>query len=88
MSRTCRRRSSRTTSERAVDALQERLSVRVQPDLPTGPVEERDAELGFEALDRPAERGLVDSKLLRRPRHVLRAGQGLELSELREVHGS
>ncbi len=49
-------------------------------------VEERDAELGFQARDRAAERGLGDAQFRGGPAHVLVPGDGLEIAQLQQVH--
>ena len=49
-------------------------------------VEERDAELGFQAGDRSAEGGLGDAQLRGGPAHVLVPGHRLEVAQLQQVH--
>ena len=65
---------------------QEHRAEPVEPDPPSAAVEERDAELGLQARDGPAQGGLGDAELGRGPAHVLVAGDGLEIAQLEQVH--
>ena len=75
-------------AERDSDPGQERGAEPVQRHPPAAPVEQRDAEFGLQAGDRPAERGLRHAEFLGRAAHVLVAGDGLEVAQLQEVHGA
>ena len=65
---------------------QEHRAEPVEPDPPSAAVEERDAEFGLQARDGPAQRGLGDAQFGRGPAHVLVAGDGLEVTQLEQVH--
>ena len=73
-------------AERPVGPGQEHRAEPVELNPPSAAVEERDAEFGLEARDRPAQRGLGDVQLGRGPAHVLVAGDGLEVAQLEQVH--
>jgi len=73
-------------AQRAPDPVQEHRAEPVEPDPPSLPVEERHAEFGFQARDRPAQRGLGHVQFGRGPADVLEAGDGLEVAKLKQVH--
>ena len=65
---------------------QEHRAEPVEPDPPSATVEEGDAEFGLQARDGPAQGGLGDAQFGRGPAHVLVAGDGLEVTQLEQVH--
>ena len=75
-------------AERDSDPGQERGAEPVQRHPPAWPVEQRDAEFGLQARDRPAQRGLGHVEFGRGPADVLVAGDGLEVAKLKQVHRS
>lgn len=73
-------------AERPAGPGQEHRAEPVELDPPPAAVEERHADFGLQSCDRPAQRGLGDVQLGRGPAHVLVPGDGLEVTQLEQVH--
>ena len=69
-----------------VDMVQEHRTVLVEPDTAPPPVEERGTQIGLQTRDGAAEGGLGDPQFLRGTADVLVAGDGLEVTQLQQVH--
>jgi hypothetical protein len=73
-------------AERAADPAQEGRAEPVQRHPPAVPLEKRNTELALQPGDRAAQRGLRDPQLGGRPADVLMPGDGLKVTQLKQVH--